>query len=522
MKNLITKGMCIAYLSKVKESMRPVQAIEEYVDNMIQRNAKEVHINIDNDNHVIEVIGKGTDTMPFESMVEYAEKYIYHSFSEDDKYKISLKGVGSKDAAICLSNYMEKGFGRYIFMSGKPGEKVSKLEWDVCLDEDVLTKKKVDLIPNDDDLDGSLIRIENSISIHGKSINFIKSDFSKVYSALISEGLKIFVNDEELVAFDPIYTNLLGDKKDEDGLHNTMEGMVYHIIKHKTFHSNVYPSVQFNVKLTLFGCTPLAKSKGITHKLDELGTRNNGVFIKLGGRYVEYGGNVEKMLDMAGTGGGSGRHRICIDIDSLGADIFGVTSNKGNGVPPFIRNERLLFEFVDEFGNSFMDVIRELHRFGNNVYRLESLSKAKIASQNDVPFNKIKHLYDEWSKVKVLKLGSSHSEDIHDIKKTKKGKVKLCKKPSVKAIKKVSAIDITGVDTEEGLTEFIVTQSKKIEFLDNFKDGKMFTKEHLIIISNALKSNGVSPKKMQYILNDVINAAKELEKTVVLEPTYTK
>ena len=514
----ITKGMNIAYLSKVKESMTAVQAIEEYVDNMIQKNAKEINLNIDNENNVIEIVGNGGNVMSYESMVNYAEKYIYHNVSESDKNKISLKGVGSKDAAICLANYEEKGYGQLVFMSGKIGDKLSKLVWTICLDEDVLSQKQIDIVDNDINLNGSLVRIVNSIDISGHVVKFIKEDFAKIYSRFIADGLKLVVNGEEIKSFDPMYFNLLSTNVDKEGLHNTMEGMMYHIVKNKTFHNVTYPSIKFDVKLTMVGFTPAAMAKGITNKLDEGGTKSNGVYVNIGGRYVEHGGNMDNMINRAGTGGGTGRRRMCLDIDSVGAEIFGITSNKGKGVPPFIRNEKLMFEFVDEYGNTLVKLLQHYNLFGANVYRLESLSTKKYA---EVSFDKISHLFDEFSKIKCINLKDTSKDDVYDIKKGKKGKVKASKKPSVEKIKKVSSVDIIEVNKEEDLTEFYVTQKKKLEFLKTFKDG-VFTRDHLIIISNALKANNISPKRMQYILNDIVEKSRELEKAVVTETVFTK
>lgn len=511
--------MNIAYLSKVRESMTPVQAIEEYVDNMIQKNAKEISIRIDNENHVIEIVGNGGDIMPFEKMVEYGKKYIFHSVDENDKNQIGLKGVGSKDAAICLTDYAEKGYGKFTFMSGKIGEKLNRLSWTICLDEDVLSEKTVDIVPNDINLNGSLIRIENAIEINGHVVNFIKKDFSKIYSRFISDGLKLAVNGAEIKSFDPMYLNLLGENRNKEGLHNTMEGMMYHIVKFKTFHSVKYPSDKINVKLTMVGFTPLAKTKGITNKADEGGTKSNGVYINLGGRYVEHGGNMDKMINRAGTGGGTGRRRICLDIDSRGADVFGITSNKGNGVPAFVRNERVLFEFIDDYGNTIVSLLQGYNKFGGDIYRLESLSSKK--TDKDVPFDKITHIFNEFDKIKLFKLKECPEEDVYDIKKAKNGKPRAIKKPSVSKIKKVSIGDITKVNTEEDSSEFIVTQSKKIEFLDSFKDG-LFTKDHLIIISNTLKHNNISPMRMQYILKDIVDKGKEIEKAIVAEPVYVE
>ncbi len=510
-----TKGMNIAYLSKVKESMTAVQAIEEYVDNMIQKNAKEITVSIDNEKNVIEIVGNGSDAMPFESMVEYGENYIYHNVGADDKNKISLKGVGSKDAAICLADYEEKGYGKLIFMSGKIGDKLSKLVWTICKDEDVLSKKEIGIVENDINLNGSLVRIVNSIPINGHVVKFIREDFAKIYSRFIANGLKMVVNGEEIKAFDPLYFNLLGDNKDKEGLHNTMDGMMYHIVKNITFHNVKYSSIKFDVKLTMVGFTPAAKAKGVINKRDEGGTKSNGVYIAKGKRFVEYGGNMDSMMNRAGTGGGTGRRRICLEIDDIGAEVFGITSNKGKGVPAFIRNEKLMFEFVDEYGNTLIKTLQWYNKFGADVYRLESLSTKKYA---EVSFDKISHLFDEFSKVKVIVLRDSHKDDVYDIKKNKKGKAKVTKKPSVEKIKKTSSVDIIKVNKEEDLTEFYVTQAKKLEFLKTFQDG-IFTRDHLIIISNALKANNISVKRMQYILNDIVEKARELEKVVVTETT---
>ena len=518
MTNVQTTGMNIAYLSKVRESMKPFQAIEEYVDNMIQKNAKVISININNENHVIEIVGNGGNIMPFDKMVEYGKNYIFHSVDENDKNQIGLKGVGSKDAAICLADYIEKGYGRFTFMSGKIGEKLVKLSWTICLDEDVLKDKTVDIVPNDINLNGSLVRIENAIEINGHIIKFIKDDFAKIYSRFISDGLKLIVNGEEIKSFDPMYLNLLGENRNKEGLHNTMEGMMYHIVKHKTFHSSKYPSDKINVKVTMVGFTPLAKEKGVTNKFDEGGTKSNGVYINLGGRYVEYGGNMDKMINRAGTGGGTGRRRICLDIDSRGADVFGITSNKGNGVPPFIRNERILFEFIDEYGNTIVSLLQGYNKLGGDIYRLESLSKK---STKDVPFEKISHIFNEFNKVKVFKLKENPAEDVYNIKKCKNGKPRATtKKPSISKIKEISSVDIIKVNAEEDSSEFFVTQSKKIEFLNSFKDG-LFTKDHLIIIGDSLKHNNISPKRMQYILSDIVDKGKEIEKTIIAEPVYT-
>jgi len=507
----------VAYISKVRNmGMTKSHAVSEFVDGMLQKGASIIRIRIDNPNRVFTITGNGTG-MSYDDCKKFAENFMWSKTSETDKNKISFWGVGTKDAAIVLSDIdNEEVFYSHFKLSTAVSEssEISTIDWDICRNEKKFQKRIINRCINEQHMVGTSIKIEDVQSFSQKDFNDLERFLDATYCKHVSEGVKIVVETNQAQAGktnfkerfsvcgnDPLYLNILGDNINKDGLYvSPNKGLLHTVntIKIKNDHDK-----EMMVKVVTVYVTDKYETR------TEAGAPKSGFYVEIGGRRIEYGDNLKSFVGLTPTGGGMGRNRVLVILPEDGGgkeNPFGLKPNKSAGVIPF-KDNSLLDWYSDENGNYFSSIMKHWFDFGKRYYESTTLFKSKAVIYTDVAND----IYSTWLARKNYK-DTTKKTAKEAAKRNKKGK-----KPSSKVIADKAMTLLKKVDeTDEFTTFYIVRDEKKFVTTDKY-DETLLPSSHGNKLVRALLSNGVSSSKAHTIINDYISGLAELQTSEVEE-----
>lgn len=350
----------IAYLRLVKETTTITDSITEFIDDGIDAGATLINLNYDFESHNLKYEDNGCG-MSYEKLVKYATKVFTHMETDSNvKSRIGIKGVGSKNALLKLANTSDINHPSYVTWQTSTGDDViSNLAWKLCEYDDCIKNTIVYSNENHSKFRGTMITIENCIDITNSRLNCIANQISKTYGEFLSNGIDIRINGASLKGFDPMYLNILGDKINYEGLH-LINGFCYIVRKKKMRNSK---GEMVDVRYVGLFMPRKGKSKNdkspfdiYKHISDDGGQRFSGIYSTYNRRYIENGDNTIRMIEKNSNGGGVGRTRMLILIDEKNQDIFGVKSNKSNGIINLKENDKLFDTSIEEtsFFQSFI------------------------------------------------------------------------------------------------------------------------------------------------------------------------
>lgn len=515
MARLKSSSTDIAYIDKVKHSnMSKIDAVFEFVDNLVQRNATNIKIYIDNLEKKFRITGDG-EGMSEREVVAYCKNFKYHKSHDGDKYKISLRGVGSKDAAIRLSNLddVEGGFSVFRMSTAKSADgDIVRMTWHIARNERVFQEREIDQLRNTQGFVGTTIDIDNVEKFQKREIMSLLASLGKAYASLINDGLNIEVykptkrgsDKYELLGKadmrDPMYLSELGDNINQDGFYSMHDDTMYYAVRTFKLHKVDDPDNKLKVKCVFLYVSPHAPESIVGN--DYFGVSENGFFARIGKRYIDYGGNVVSFIGKSGTGGGSGRVRTMIELDGSNADVFGVQPNKSKGIIPFLKNDKLEM-YEDNHGNDFVELMDCWHHtFGRKMYDNRVRTKGLSGT---IPIEIAKNVYRSilsYSSKKIAMTEGFRSRILS-------GRIRrFSKRKLLNASKK----ELAKIDRKENIT-FIINRrnsrvSESFKPLDSY-DETLFPSSMAKVLTKALLSNRVSEGRAELIIHDFLGKLKE-------------
>ena len=494
----------VAYISKVRNmGMTKSHAVSEFVDGMLQKGASLVKIRIDNQNRVFTISGNGTG-MSYEDCKDFAKNFMWSKTSKEDKNKISFWGVGTKDAAIVLSDIdNEEVLYSHFKLSTAVSEssEISTIDWDICRNEAKFQKRIVNRCINDQQMVGASIKIEDVQVFSQKDFNDLQKFLDATYCKHVSEGVKIVVETNtaqsgrtnfkerfSVCGNDPLYLNVLGDNINKDGMYVSHDKGLLHTVNTVKIKNDHDREMEVKV-VTVYVSEKYEPGK-------DASVSKSGFYVEIGGRRIEYGDNLNRFVGLTPTGGGIGRNRVLVILPEDGGgkeNPFGLKPNKSAGVTPF-KDNVILDWYSDENGNYFSSIMKYWFGFGKKYYETTNSFKNKAVIYTDVADD----LYSKW--IAKKKYNDTTKKTAKEAaKRSKNGK-----KPSSKAIADKAMTLLKKVDElDEFTTFYIARDEKKFVALDNY-DETLLPSLHANKLVHALLTNGVSASKARSIIIDYI------------------
>ena len=506
----------IAYISKVRNmGMTKSHAVSEFVDGMIQKGASLIKIRIDNHNKVFTITGNGTG-MSYDDCKEFAKNFMWSKTSEEDKNRISFWGVGTKDAAIVLSDIDNEDvlYSHFKFSTAmSESSEISTIDWDICRNEAKFQKRIVNRCINDQRMVGASIKIEDIQVFSQKDFKDLQTFLNDTYGKHVFEGVKIIVESSvtksgrisfeerfSVCGSDPIYLNVLGDNINKDGMYISRDKGILHTV------NTIKVKNDRNKEMTVKVVTAFVTDKYEPGK--EAGAPKSGFYVEIGGRRIEYGGNLKSFIGLTPTGGGMGRNRVLVILPPDGGgkeNPFGLKPNKSAGVTPFNDNT-LLNWYSDDNGNYFSAIMKHCFIFGRRFYEATNSFKDKKNGNTYLIYPEVADdVYNKWLAKK------EYDDTTKKAAKKAAKKIKNKKKPSSNDIASKAMPLLKKVDElDEFTTFYIARDEKKFVALDNY-DETLLPSSHANKLVRALFSNGVSASKARSIIIDYIGGLAELQ-----------
>lgn len=396
------KGIEIAFVQNVKETLKFLDALCENLDNAIEHCRSEVRVYIDYNGDSIVI---SNDGKPISHLNEIVGNFTAHidQTSDADMLPISYFGVGFKKAFLKLCD-SDNGSVLNIYSRHKQPDVtfVASISYDgenikesyqemyvgdvdkVCFDEGTTFEIK--------GLDKKFWNVMSDVDSDDKNkiVNSVLSQFYQYVSERYGEitkrkGISIYINDEKVRYTDYPRLGNLGELKNVDGVHY-VNGIIYNVhtyfpeykgnrIQFKMISTYIPRNVEEELEDELVECPFTGK----LYKRGDLGIV--GVWTERGGRYMDIGGNVKAMftdaLNMNDNGqaiyhrGGCNRIRYVIFTDG-NLEFFKITSNKTN------EYNILTKEQIEEHCISVTE-----GKGGNKSNKTSKAKKNAVTSNND-------------------------------------------------------------------------------------------------------------------------------------------
>lgn len=317
----------------------PASAICDIIDNAVSANASNIHIlikhkhiNINRKNNVAEYLiiddGNGMSPEKIENALDLGS-----SSADYAKNTLSKFGLGLKSASFAQGNRLE-------VISGD-GKTVSKQYVDLDEIEDVYFSVQDELSDEDkvlikkyfrDENKGTIIRItkihENNHPSIKSTIEELKTKIGVIYFYFLEDKLHIYIGDEEIKAFDPLFVNEAGDRHLDE---NTWDGKtVEWLLTPQKFMIDSDMKVSCNIEITMLPHPRLFKDEGISdadiRAKYRIGAGNYGFYVYRNGRLI----NWANRLDIIPADQDYYSFRGRINIDDTADDAFNIDVSKSH------------------------------------------------------------------------------------------------------------------------------------------------------------------------------------------------
>lgn len=336
-----------ALINKICETMTTTEGLLEFIDNPLDKNAKNIYVNYDFDENYIKIYNDG---LPFSNLEDYLHEFIgtfKHNIGD-----IGSMSQGSKQAAACI---LDNKIGIMRIFSPCP-EKNYCMYGEIrfnTLNKETSIESKTNILLYDH-IDFKTFNNKYGIKKNGvtfilehlkeetkSNIDKLEKECAKRYGKRnLKNNTNIYIQDKKVIYEDPLYLKVLGDDINNEGFH-IKDGIVF--LVHTHYFKYKGENRQFKTVLTYITRN---KYKTVNDIPDFVKMLNHvGIYTFLGDRLMDCGGNLSTMFgtdfdSFLGNSGGTDRVRMGIFCDG-NADIFQISSNKTQGIKNLCLNENL-------------------------------------------------------------------------------------------------------------------------------------------------------------------------------------
>ena len=376
----IMRGFEESFIQKVKESVSPISAVLEFIDNSIDAKAKNINITYKNNRLVITDDGKG---MSITSLKKWCSNVISHT--SIGKNTIGLRGIGSKTGFIALADLYSHTFVNVELISKVEGKSANRVVW-------TMTKSGQQETDNNEYTQmtncGTTIIVNKCVEL---DINTIKDTITNTYSRFKNK-IKITLNNEVITFFDRCYLDLLGKDVNNDGVYYK-DGIAFIV---KTYNAtNVKEMSTLTLKAVHIYVTRLMEPSSNGHYY-----KNGGVYCLFNNRYINYGNNLTDMFSR-GTGarGGLNGVRTLLFIDSDNCNIMDVKSDKNIGITNLKENLSLKNYILDDADDkiNIFNAIQTDFLYLRRLVEYESKGTGRKKEYNVLTTEIISHIFNGGS-----------------------------------------------------------------------------------------------------------------------------
>lgn len=400
------KGMELALVRTIHETVQPCDALKEFIDNSIDAGAKNILVSFNNGTLTIADDGKGM----VDKMKGFAEKFKMDITSKANSNLIGLKHEGAKKACIRFSNPSIGSVVRYdTWANGKHEYLIWRID-----EHEQENISRIDFYEEEYDGDkvGTTVSISNS-SVTSNIIGGTKKQIAYSHSFFTKYlGVKIMFNvdghEEEIRPRDYFYLNGLIGENGNDSHRLTTEGeyespdkQFYYIVRTPTFNN------EHGKKVTIPMIAIYIKGKSFKHDYDKdddaYKAQKFGVLWH--NRYITTEPEcLSKHLIKATNRGGSHLYRLLIIADSQEVyDILtGSASNKSNGVKPIKDNVEL---------NAYTTKVKRKKFFTRITPKNKSKNENEIVLTVSEYFESV---YDWLNKINLFRQDTTEERDMVD------------------------------------------------------------------------------------------------------------
>lgn len=354
-------------------------AVAELIDNSIGAKAEIIKITAKNERFRIEDYGRncGMNELTLKRNFFYGG----NSSTREDESAAGKFGVGGKTGILTIIGDIDADVE---ITTHKDGSKPIYAVWSVKRGR--TDSYEYDFLKDESGPFGTTIEFNYSREINIEElVNFV----SIVYCWAINNGTKIYINNIQVVANDPLYR--YNRNVEEHGLFltktfNMKNGSV--IVNSTSFNcGNVIPEEELH-----------SWDKGNGKTKSVLTANRSGIYLRTDGRYYTLGGNFDKIMGGTAHASLDGlRIEVCIP-KSLWKEI-GITWNKGKEIVPFTKIESFVVDdgicdYISSLMSSFKNgketndeksankINKSICEFIDNN-RIDSIGAIVVASNNN-------------------------------------------------------------------------------------------------------------------------------------------
>ena len=446
-------------------------AILDIVDNSIVAEASEVKIYIESDETttsnlitriVIKDNGKG---MSLDEI--YNALFLGSPDSIYGENSLSKYGFGLKSAGLSLANNVEVISRKNVSEEWKK----SRINWhifekenDYVVDENLSLDEDIKYI---EDLEhGTVVIIDDLLEVNvskaTKAINRLKTEASVVFHRFMEEGLKIYVNNDELRPFDPLFCNeIVGKFSEYDG--KTPKSFWDN---DKVIPINTANKVKANVKAVVLPIPALFQVDGRRKEIEKkyhMSKDNVGFYIYRNKRLIKSG----VTLGLVDRYHGCFHIRIRIDLESTSDPYINLDVKKTN----LYFNEDFLEKLenkVNPFINRAKDLWVELQKTHSDGDKTEA---DILHSRSNKVLSGMKPLDCDPSTLEVKVVEKNIESQIEELRKEYPGDEDIVEQLRKKSKERVIAVDNLPNELlwqpytkDDGTSETIVLLSREHPF----------------------------------------------------------
>lgn len=336
-----------ALISKICETMSVTDGLLEFIDNPLDKEAKNIYVTYDSNEDYIKIYNDGK---PFINLDNYLQEFI--GCFEHNIGDIGSRNQGSKQAAVCL---LDNHVGVMRIFSPVPNKNYAlygEITFNISNKEESI-KSGCEVLSYDDSVFKTL---NNKYGIKKNGVTFIlehlkeetKNNFynlekecSKRYGkCMMTKKSNLYIQDKKISYEDPLFLKVLGEDINKEGFH-IKDDIVFFVKTHRfSFNGE---SRQFKTILTYI---TREKYYDVTQIPGyEKMLKHTGIYTFLGDRIMDCGGNISEMFgddlnSYYSNSGGTDRVRMGIFCDGNN-DLFDVSSNKTQGIKKLYLNKNL-------------------------------------------------------------------------------------------------------------------------------------------------------------------------------------
>lgn len=316
----------------------PASAICDIIDNAVSAKAKNIHIEIKTEskfanrkNDVTEYLiiddGNGMNLEQLENALDLGSNDFAYTSDTLSKF-----GLGLKSASFAQGRKLE-------VISGN-GKEINKEYVDLDEIEDVYFSVREDLSDDDKSLinkyfsdkkTGTIIRItkihKNNHPSLKSTLDELKTKIGVIYYYFLEKDLHIYLQNEELKAFDALFVSEAKDKLDE----NIWDGRsVQWLLKPDTFMLDSSSNINCAIEITMLPHPGVFKSEGISNNSIrdkyKISAQNYGFYIYREGRLINWANRLDIIPQDQDYYAFRGRINISKDAD----DAFNIDVSKSH------------------------------------------------------------------------------------------------------------------------------------------------------------------------------------------------